>query len=116
MSKRIVIRNVKIDEARPGSVVGKDMLNSQGQMILAKDAKLTPDIIDRLKRLGVSSIPIEVEEEVAELDPKAMEEEIQRVNLLIERKFRLASTDNHIMMGLKEIFKEFMKGKISNGS
>lgn len=116
MPKRYVIRNVKIDEVRPGSVTGKDILNPQGHLILAKDAKLTPDIIDRLKRLGISSIPIEVEEEVAYVDPKAMEEEIQRVNLLIERKFRRASPDNHIMMGLKEIFREFMKGKISNGS
>jgi hypothetical protein len=116
MSKRKIIKGVKIDDVRPESAAGRDILNPQGHLILAKDAKLTPDIIDRLKRLGISSIPIEVEEEVAHVDPKAMEEEIQRVNLLIERKFRLASTDNHIMMGLKEIFGEFMKGKISNGS
>ncbi|MDP3029521.1 MAG: hypothetical protein Q8O04_08505 [Deltaproteobacteria bacterium] len=116
MPKRYVIRNVKIDDVRPGSVVGKDMLNPQGHMILAKGSRLTPDIIDRLKRLGISSIPIEVEEEVAYVDPKALEEEIQRVNLLIERKFRRASPDNRVMMGLKDIFREFLKGKITNGS
>ncbi|MDQ7837296.1 MAG: hypothetical protein RDU59_02250 [Thermodesulfobacteriota bacterium] len=116
MSKRKIIKGVKIDEVRPGSVVGKDMLNPQGQMILAKDAKLTPDIIDRLKRLGISSIPIEVEEEVARVDPKALEEKMQRVDTLIERKFCRASPDNRTMMGLKEIFREFMKGNISNGS
>ncbi|MFZ5993766.1 MAG: hypothetical protein ACOYU4_02080 [Thermodesulfobacteriota bacterium] len=116
MSKRIVIRNVKIDEARPGSVVGKDMLNPQGQMILAKGSRLTPDLIDRLKRLGVGSIPIETEEEAARVDPKALEEKIQRVDILIERKFRLASPDNRVMMGLKEVFREFLKGKITNGS
>lgn len=116
MSKRYVVRNVKIDEAGPGSVVGKDILNPQGQMILAKDAKLTPDLINRLKRLGVSSIPIEIEEEVACVDPKALEEKMQRVDTLIERKFCRASPDNRTMMGLKEIFREFMKGKISNGS
>lgn len=116
MSKRKIIKGVKIDDVRPESVAGRDILNPQGHLILAKDAKLTPDIIDRLKRLGISSIPIEVEEEVAYVDPKALEEEIQRVNLLIERKFRRASPDNSIMMGLKEIFREFMKGKISNGS
>ncbi|MDD5450713.1 MAG: hypothetical protein PHT49_02300 [Desulfovibrionales bacterium] len=116
MSKRYVVRNVKIDEAGPGSVVGKDMLNPQGQMILAKGSKLTPDFMDRLKRLGVSSIPIEMEEESPHVDPKAMEEKMQRVDLLIERKFRLASPDNRTMMGLKEIFREFMKGKITNGS
>lgn len=116
MSKRKIIKGVKIDDVQPGSVTGKDILNPQGQMILAKGSRLTPDLIDRLKRLGISSIPIETEEEAAYVDPKAMEEEIQRVDLLIERKFRLASTDNHIMMGLKEIFRELMKGKISNGS
>src|SRR4030042_6214530 len=104
MSKRKIIKGVKIDDVRPESVAGRDILNPQGHLILAKDAKLTPDIIDRLKRLGISSIPIEVEEEVAYVDPKALEEKMQRVNLLIERKFRLASPDNHIIMGLKEIF------------
>lgn len=116
MSKRYVIRNVKIDDVRPGSVTARDILNPRGQMILAKDAKLTPDIIDRLKSLGISSIPIEVEEDVAYVDPKALEEEMCKIDSLIERKFRRASPDNHIMMGLKEIFREFMKGKIGNGS
>lgn len=116
MSKRKIIRNVKIDDVRPESVVGRDMLNPHGQMVLTKGARLTPNIIDRLKRLGISSIPIEVEEEVAELDPKALEKKMQRADLLIERKFRRASPDNRVMMGLKEIFREFMKGKISNGS
>jgi hypothetical protein len=116
MSKRYVIRNVKIDDVRPESVVGRDILNPHGHLILAKGARLTPDIIDRLERLGISSIPIEVEEEVAELDPKALEKKMQGVDLLIERKFRLASPDNRVMMGLKEIFREFMKGKISSGS
>jgi hypothetical protein len=116
MSKRKIIKGIKIDDVQPESVAGRDILNPQGHLILAKDAKLTPDIIDRLKRLGISSIPIEVEEEVAELDPKALEEEMCKIDSLIERKFRRASTDNHIMMGLKEIFREVMKGKISNGS
>lgn len=116
MSKRKIIKGVKIDDVRPESVAGRDILNPQGHLILAKDAKLTPDIIDRLKRLGISSIPIEVEEEVAYVDPKAMEEKIQGVDTLIERKFCRASPDNRTMMGLKEIFREFMKGNISNGS
>jgi hypothetical protein len=73
MPKRCVIRNVKIDDVRPESVVGRDILNPQGHLILAKGARLTPDIIDRLERLGISSISIKVEEEVAELDPKALE-------------------------------------------
>jgi|GEM_PF-3145627 len=116
MSKRYVVRNVKIDEAGPGSVVGKDILNPQGQMILAKGSRLEADLIDRLKRLGVSSIPIETEEEAARVDPKALEEKMQGVDTLIERKFRRTSPDNRTMMGLKEIFREFMKGKIGNGS
>ncbi|HEC99530.1 MAG TPA: hypothetical protein ENN18_04015 [Proteobacteria bacterium] len=116
MSKRKIIKGVKIDDVRPGSVTGKDILNPQGQMILAKGSRLTPDLIDRLKRLGVSSIPIETEEDVAYVDPKAMEEKIQRVDLLVERKFRRASPDNRVMMGLKDIFREFLKGKITSGS
>jgi len=116
MSKRKIVKGVKIDEVRPGSVTGKDILNPQGQMILAKGSILTPDLIDRLKRLGISSIPIETEEEAAQVDLKALEEKIQRVDLLIERKFRRASPDNRTMMGLKEIFMEFMKRKIANGS
>ena len=116
MSKRKIIKGVKIDDVRPESVAGRDILNPQGHLILAKDAKLTPDIIDRLKRLGISSIPIETEEEAAQVDLKALEEKIQRVDLLIERKFRRASPDNRVMMGLKDIFREFLKGKITSGS
>ncbi len=116
MSKRKIIKGVKIDDVRPESVAGRDILNPQGRMIMAKGARLTPDIIDRLNRLGITSIPIEVEEEAAYVDPKALEGKMQMVDILIERKFRLSSPDNRIMTGLKEIFREFMKRKISDGS
>ncbi|TSA05997.1 MAG: hypothetical protein D4R73_11965 [Deltaproteobacteria bacterium] len=116
MSKRKIIKGVKIDDVQPDSVVGRDVLGLQNQVILKKGVKLTSNLVAQIKRMGIGTIFIEAEEEVAELDPKALEEKKQIVDILIERKFRRASPDNRVMMGLKDIFREFLKGKITNGS
>ncbi len=116
MPKQCVVKSVKIDDVQPESVTGKDILSPKGQVILRKGVKLTSSVLEQLKRRGISHVLIETEEDEAPCDPKALEEIKRKADMLIERKFHWTSPDNRLMMGLKEVFRKRLMGKIASGS
>lgn len=97
-------------------ITGKDVQNDKGQLILREGMELTESLINQLKRLGISGVPVEFEEEVVESGPEAVEKEMRRAEALLERKFRLASPDNRAMMGFKEVLREYWRERSSHGS
>lgn len=116
MPNNRICKSIRIENIKPGMITGKDVLNDKGQLILRKGMELTESLINQLKRLGIAGVPIELEEEVVDLGPEAAEEEMRRVEALLERKFRLASSDNRVMMGFKEVLKEYWRERSSRGS
>ncbi len=55
------MRLVTIDRCQPGQIVGKQIYNVNGSVLLTKGSKLTERVIKRLKKLNVSTFYIEDE-------------------------------------------------------
>ena len=94
------MRRVEIDDLSPGDIVANPVVNDKGMVILPKGIKLTPSLIGRLDRWGVTEAEIEGEDPNAP-PPKTTEE------LLCSLDERFSDVeDNQLMMALKAIAKE----------
>lgn len=116
VSMRTVVKTMKMDEVRPELVTGKDILSPEGRLMLKKGTKLSWRLIEQLKQLGIGSVFIETEEELSDIGAQELEERMREVDALVERKFRQASPDNRLMMGLKEVIGDYLKETVTRSS
>ncbi len=91
-----------LDRVKPGDEVAEQVENKRGMVILPKGTKLTPQLIDRLKRMGVTEVPL-TGHDPSGPPPKTREE------LLSELDERFDGFEkNPLMMEIKRIAREHM--------
>lgn len=59
-----MIRIVRLADLKPGMIIGQDLFNNAGQMLMAENTVLTPDLIARFDKWGTSFVPIKFADEV----------------------------------------------------
>lgn len=116
MVNQYICKNIKIEDVRPGDLVGRDIVSPKGQLVLRKGIELTSTLIDQLKRLGIAQVLIETEGSAVEIDEALLDRKLQKAEMLIDRQFSHVSPDNNIMKGLKEIFREYLQDKARHGT
>jgi len=55
---QISVKKMRVSEVKPGMVLARDVVTSQGFVLLAKDTIINPAILDRLVGKGISSVYI----------------------------------------------------------
>jgi len=50
------MQRISIKRAEPGMVLAKDVMAPDGRILCGKSTKLTPEILERLNKIGVTSI------------------------------------------------------------
>ena len=102
------MRQIALDDAKPGDEVAQPVKNERGMVILPKGAKLSLPMIDKLRRLGVRELVVEGDDPNAP-PPKTLNE------LLKELDVRFEGLEQHkLMMVIKEVAREHLvqhKGK-----
>ena len=53
------MKTVSIEEVRDGDVIARDLLHSNGSMVLAAGNRLTDSVIRRLQKIGIKQVSIE---------------------------------------------------------
>ena len=102
---------VDIDDVEAGSILIKEVLNEQGDLLLKKGGVLTEDLINKLKSLGILGVYIETAERndsPGEIPPEVSEQ-------LEELEYKFSDVkDNAIMAELLGAVKEYIIEKDSN--
>jgi hypothetical protein len=51
-------KEVDVDDAAPGMVLFRDVLDQRGAVLLQKDTELTDSLLTSLRRRGIDSVPV----------------------------------------------------------
>ena len=90
------MRLIVLEEAKLGDEVAEPVLSDRGVVILPRGAKLTPVLVDRLRKMGVHEIVVEGVDPNAP-PPKSYEE------LTAELETRFEGVDRPLMVRIKRI-------------
>ena len=91
------MRTILLDEAKPGDEVAEPVVNARGMVILNKGARLSPSLIERMRKMGVVELKVEGDDPDAP-PPKTLDE------LLAELEVRFEGLEgNPVMMEIKKI-------------
>ena len=52
------MRTIFLDQAKPGDEIAEPVVNDRGMVILNKGARLSPSLIDRMRRMGVVELTV----------------------------------------------------------
>ena len=96
------MRSVLLDQAKPGEEVAEPVKNDRGMVILPEGAKLTPALIDRLRKMGVVEVMVEGEDPNAP-PPKSLDELLEDLKVRFE-----GQEDNPLMMQIKKIARQHL--------
>lgn len=94
------MKNLNIDEVKPGDKTAKDIRLSDGSMVLARGSDLSESIIIRLQRMGIAELTIESDEGNTPAD-------IDTAIEALEHRFA-GHENNPLMMELKDIVKNLI--------
>ena len=96
------MRQIFLDEAKPGDEVAQPVRNERGMVILPKGAKLSAPMIAKMRRMGVGELVVEGDDPNAP-PPKTLEE------LLDDLDVRFEGLDNNrLMMTIKKIARDHL--------
>jgi hypothetical protein len=96
------MRQVFLEDAKPGDEVAEPVKNDRGMVILPKVAKLSVPMIAKMRRMGVLEVVIEGDDPNAP-PPKTLDE------LLEDLDFRFDGLeDNKLMMAIKKTAREHL--------
>ncbi|MDA0747609.1 MAG: hypothetical protein O2954_13895 [bacterium] len=96
-----------LEEAKPGDEVVEPVKNGRGMVILPKGAKLSPALIERMRKMGVRELLVEGNDPNAP-PPKTFED------LMAELEVRFEGLEeNSLMMEMKKIAKEHLLNRES---
>lgn len=96
------MRQIFLEDAKPGDEVAQPVKNERGMVILPKGAKLSVPMIDKMRRMGVREVIVEGDDPNAP-PPKTLEE------LLADLDFRFEGLeDNKLMMTIKKTAREHL--------
>ncbi len=102
------MKKVPVEKLNPKDVVAKDVVRKDGTVLVKAGTELTPEIIDRLKKLNVSEVYIKSVAGKKELQEKIkfFKERLDKVDFL----FRKHNDD--FMEKMKFFFKNYFKKRI----
>ncbi|MBI1891522.1 MAG: hypothetical protein HYS18_12800 [Burkholderiales bacterium] len=101
MSKRS--KQIALDEAEPDMVLAEDLLTPRGKVILPQGATLTAKTIESLHRYEVSSLRVELSDDVSAAEDAAEKErQLERIT----RLFRKSAEDKAATL-LKQYVTQF---------
>ena len=93
---------IETSELTPGMTTLEPVINSQGNILLAKEVEITDKHIRILKTWGISVVHIK--DEVRDTLPsKLTENELGTIRSIIERKMKLNPDPHPFLENLKEI-------------
>lgn len=96
------MRQIALEEAKPGDEVAQPVKNERGMIILPKGAKLSVGMLDKLRRMGVRELIVEGDDPNAP-PPKTMNQ------LLEELELRFEGLDHEpLMMVIKKKAREHL--------
>jgi hypothetical protein len=84
------MKQVPIGEVKVGAVLAADLKNGGGSMILGQGATLTASVLVRLQKMGIVSIPVEMD------DPAELAREVSELVYSIQRRFRGTEEDEFL--------------------
>lgn len=102
------MRQIVLDDAKPGDEVAQPVKNERGMVILPKGAKLSLPMIDKLRRLGVRELVVEGDDPNAP-PPKTLNDLLKELDIRFE-----GLEQNPLMMGIKNTARDHLmqhKGK-----
>lgn len=96
------MRQVFLEDAKPGDEVAEPVKNDRGMVILPKGAKLSVPMIAKMRRMGIREVVVEGDDPNAP-PPKTLDE------LLEDLDFQFEGLDNNkLMMAIKTTAREHL--------
>lgn len=93
------MQKITLDQAAPGMVLAKPVVNERGQTLVAERTELTETLLERLRRFGIFSVTVEGHPvQIPGQEPP----DPAKIRLELERAF-IRVADQPEMMRLKEI-------------
>ena len=102
------MRQIFLDDAKAGDEVAEPVKNERGMVILNKGSRLSPSLIDRMRRMGVRELVVEGDDPNAP-PPKTLDELLEELDVRFEGLDR-----NRVMMTIKRIAREHLVDRKSN--
>ncbi len=96
---------IRLDQLKPGMVVGENTITLQGRLIFTKDTRLTRNDIKTLKAWGIPEVSILDSETTSETDELAEfdTEQVAQAEKTIESLFCKSSPDHPAIQELKRV-------------
>ena len=99
------MRNVLVNQAKPGDEVASPVMNDRGMVILPKGSRLTRPLIDRMMKMGVIDVTLTGDDPNAP-PPKSREE------LLADLEARFEGMEKSTtMMEIKRIARDHLMNR-----
>ena len=92
----------EIKDIHPGEVVEEDVLNNQNNILVPKETPLTEKHLRTLKAWGISVLHIKDTINPI-LSPSNKEEDLAKIQLLIQKKFKLNTEPHPFLEHLQEL-------------
>ena len=96
------MRQIFLEDAKPGDEVAQPVKNERGMVILPKGAKLSTPMIDRMRRMGVHELVVEGDDPNAP-PPKSLQELLEDLDVRFE-----GLDSNRMMMTIKKIARDHL--------
>ncbi len=103
------MKKISIEKVKPKDIVAKDVVRDNGTLLVKAGTELSEDLIERLKKLKVSHVYIQVASGVEEYQRKIkfFKDRLDRLDYL----FRKHEKDE-FMLKMKIFFKNYFKNRI----
>ncbi len=95
------MKDIPIDQIKPGTLLGASLTNDQGSLILNRGTELTESILKRLRRIGVEALPISS-------SPDMISTERYELRKAIEERFK-GKEGNPFLHELKQLALEHLE-------
>ena len=104
-------KTIPIELLTPDMTLAMDITKPNGDLIFAQGGKLTESIIERLKKFGVEGVTILIDEPDEHHDPEDIKRKMKEIEEGLDYRFRKIE-QIPLMVELKEIISEHLKGKL----
>lgn len=101
---------VKVEEAKAGSKVAKDVIDPKGNLLLKKDTVLTDDILQKVKNRNVTHLIIE-DSNASSLTEEQIKQKEDEIDKSLDDMFN-GTLENPLMASLLQATKTVLKRKI----
>jgi len=96
-----------LDQTQPGETLGRDVLDAQGNCLLAAGAELSANTLALLQRRGIKGVAIVRENTLTAEQQEALQQAIEQQ---LEQRFREVR-DDPIMQQLQALLRDYRLGE-----